>query len=243
MPLFMSDEKATCNKQDTKLTHKEVFNKWLEVKAKATETIQGLIDKGELKTTKKTKTFEPLLKKMRKATGQTGQDAPKLKTETKTIITGESLYNLKGDYQFIKDIRSQVEDFKIFGALILFLRECSFVKDYSTLLSFELLFKELSKTFDTDLTYRIKEWISSFQFDLEYLRENFLMLADDILDKNYQSDRVYYMTESYLEELFSMSFNPNNIKPDMDGKVKIYYEKIKGQLQDDFKMPYYEKEK
>ncbi len=242
-PLFKSDKKATCNEQDTKLTHKEVFKKWLEVKTKATETIQGLIDKGELKTAKKTRDFkriETLIEKFARETGQARQDTPI--TETKTIITGESLYSLKGDYQFIKDFKKQAEDFKIFGALVLFLRECSFVRDYSTLLAFELLFKELSKTFETDLTYSIKKWISSFKVDLERLELEFLMLSDDIMQANYKGDRVYYLTESYIEDLMTMPFNPDKIKPDMDGRIKVYAGKIKDILGDDFKNPFdYEK--
>lgn len=249
-PLFLSDEKATCNEQDTKLTHKELFKKWLDVKAKATETIQGLIDKGELKTERKTKDFGRVKKSIEEIlataidfkgkTGQDRQDTPI--TEAKTIITGESLYNLKGDYQFIKDFKEQAEDFKIFGALVLYLRECSFVKDYSTLLAFELLFKELSKTFETDLTYSIKKWIGKFRDELKLFTIEFLMLADDITEASYKADRVYYLTESYLEELLTMPFAPDKIKPDMDGRIKVYAGKIKDILEDDFKNPFdYEK--
>jgi len=249
-PLFKSDKKETCNEQDTKLTHKELFKKWLDVKAKATETIQGLIDKGELKTERKTKEFGRVKKTIdeilataidfKGKTGQDRQDTPI--TETKTIITGESLYNLKGDYQFIKDFREQAEDFKIFGALVLFLRECSFVKDYSTLLAFELLFKELSKTFETDLTYSIKKWIGKFRDELKLFTIEFLMLADDITEASYKADRVYYLTESYIEDLLTTPFDPDEVKPDMDGRIKVYAGKIKDILQDDFKNPFdYEK--
>ena len=242
-PLFMSDEKETCNEQDTKLTHKELFKKWLDVKAEATKIIQGLIDKGELKTERKIREYKRLKNlylKLAQETGQDRQDTPI--TETKTIITGESLYNLKGDFNFVKDLREQAEDFKLLGALVLFLRECRFVKDYSTLLAFELLFKELSKTFETDLTYSVKKWISSFREDLEGLKMEFLMLADDIMQANYKGDRVYYLSESYIEELLTMPFDPDKIKPDMDGKIKVYAGKIKDILQDDFKNPFdYEK--
>lgn len=270
-PLYLSEDKATTNEQDTKLTHKEVFKKWLEVKAKATETMQGLLDKGELKTAKKTREFRNIFKLIRGVLNkdqqektlqenirkhplynirnldvnaviveETGQD--EIITETKTIITGESLYNLKGDFNFVKDLREQAEDFKLLGALILFLRECSFVKDYSTLLAFEILFKELSKTFETDLTYSIKKWISSFRGDLELVKLEFLMLADDIMQANYKGDRVYYLSESYIEDLMAMPFDPAEVKPDMDGKIKVYAGKIKDILQDDFKNPFdYEK--
>jgi hypothetical protein len=270
-PLYLSEDKATINEQDTKLTHKELFKKWLDVKTKATETIQGLIDNGELKTAKRTREFKNLFKLINKELDkdradrtlqenirkhplyniknldinaviveETGQD--ETITETKTIITGESLYNLKGDFNFVKDLREQAEDFKLLGALVLFLRECRFVKDYSTLLAFELLFKELSKTFETDLTYSVKKWIISFREDLELLKLEFLMLGDDIMQANYKGDRVYYLSESYIEELLTMPFDPDKIKPDMDGKIKVYAGKIKDILQDDFKNPFdYEK--
>lgn len=271
-PLYLSEDKTTINEQDTKLTHKELFNKWLEVKAKATEIIQGLIDKGELKTEKRKREFKNLFKLINKELNkdqekktlqenikshplytiknldinaviveQTGQD--ETITEIKTIITGESLYNLKGNFNFVKDLQAQAENFKLLGALVLFLKECSFIKDYATLLGFLELFKTLSKTFDTDLTYSIKKWISSFREDLELLKLEFLMLGDDIMQANYKSDRVYYLSESYIEDLLTMPFDPDKIKPDLDGRVKTYYRKIKEELQDDLIMPYYAKEK
>ena len=233
-PLFMSDEKETCNEQDTKLTHKELFKKWLDVKAEATKIIQGLIDKGELKTERKIREYKRLKNlylKLAQETGQDRQDTPI--TETKTIITGESLYNLKGDYQFIKDFREQAEDFKLLGALVLFLRECKFIKDYATLLGFLELYKKISKVFDEDLTYKIQGYIKSFNEDLEGLKMEFLMLADDIMEANYKGDRVYYLSESYIEELLAPTFDPDKIKPDTD-KLKVYFDAFKDLFGDSF---------
>jgi len=235
-PLFNSDEKATCNEQDTKLTHKEIFKKWLEVKTKATDTIQGLIDKGKLKTQKKTREFKKiktLVEKLAKEMGQIKQDTPI--TETKTIITGESLYNLKGDYQFIKDFKKQAEEFKIFGALVLFLKQCSFVKDYAKLLGFKEVFKRLSKVYEIDLTYKMDKWIEKFKEEQEFLKFEFLMLADEITEASYKGDRVYYMTESYLEDLLTMPFNPDSIEPDLTG-LDIYFKEFERILGDDFKI-------
>jgi hypothetical protein len=233
-PLFKSDKKATCNEQDTKLTHKELFKKWLDVKAEATKTIQGLIDKGELKTEKKIrehKWLKNLYLKLAQETGQDRQDTPI--TETKTIITGESLYNLKGDFNFVKDLREQAEDFKLLGALVLFLRECKFIKDYATLLGFLELYKKISKVFDEDLTYKIQGYIKSFNEDLEGLKMEFLMLADDIMEANYKGDRVYYLSESYIEELLATTFDPDKIKPDTD-KLKVYFDAFKDLFGDSF---------
>lgn len=233
-PLFKSDKKATCNEQDTKLTHKELFKKWLDVKAEATKTIQGFIDKGELKTEKKIrehKRLKNLYLKLAQETGQDRQDTPI--TETKTIITGESLYNLKGDFNFVKDLREQAEDFKLLGALVLFLRECKFIKDYATLLGFLELYKKISKVFDEDLTYKIQGYIKSFNEDLEGLKMEFLMLADDIMEANYKGDRVYYLSKSYIEELLATTFDPDKIKPDTD-KLKVYFDAFKDLFGDSF---------
>jgi len=233
-PLFKSDKKATCNEQDTKLTHKELFKKWLDVKAEATKIIQGLIDKGELKTERKIREYKRLKNlylKLAQETGQDRQDTPI--TETKTIITGESLYNLKGDFNFVKDLREQAEDFKLLGALVLFLRECKFIKDYATLLGFLELYKKISKVFDEDLTYKIQGYIKSFNEDLEGLKMEFLMLADDIMEANYKGDRVYYLSESYIEELLATTFDPDKIKPDTD-KLKVYFDAFKDLFGDSF---------
>ena len=263
IPLYLSEDKTTVNEQDTKLTHKELFKKWLEVKAKATETIQGLLDKGELKTAKKTREFKNLFKlvsneldkdqkektlqeNIRKhplyniknldvnavIVEQTGQD--ETITETKTIITGESLYNLKGDFNFVKDLREQAEDFKLLGALVLFLKESRFVKDYALLLGFLELYKRISKVYDIDLTYKIKGYIKSFKEDLELLKLEFLMLGDDIMQANYKGDRVYYLSESYIEDLMTMPFDPDSVKPDTDNKLKVYFDTFKKLFGDDF---------
>jgi hypothetical protein len=226
-PLFNSDKKATCNEQDTKLKHKELFKKWLDVKAEATKIIQGLIDKGELKTERKIrehKRLKNLYLKLAQETGQDRQDTPI--TETKTIITGESLYNLKGDFNFVKDLREQAEDFKLLGALVLFLKECKFIRDYATLLGFLELYKKISKVFDADLTYKIQGYIKSFNEDLEGLKMEFLMLADDIMEANYKGDRVYYLSESYIEDLLTTPFDPASVKPDTDN-LKVYFDAFK----------------
>lgn len=226
-PLFNSDKKATCNEQNTKLTHKELFKKWLDVKAEATKIIQGLIDKGELKTERKIREYKRpknLYLKLAQETGQDRQDTPI--TETKTIITGKSLFNLKGDFNFVKDLREQAEDFKLLGALVLFLKECKFIKDYATLLGFLELYKKISKVFDEDLTFKIQGYIKSFNEDLEGLKMEFLMLADDIMEANYKGDRVYYLSESYIEDLLTTPFDPASVKPDTD-KLKVYFDAFK----------------
>jgi hypothetical protein len=67
------------------LREKELFNKWLKTKTEARATLQKLIDKGELKAE------------------ETGQDK---------TITGESLYNFKGDFKFAKKFIERVDKYE-----------------------------------------------------------------------------------------------------------------------------------
>jgi ribosomal protein S16 len=237
-PLFKSDEKATCNEQKTKLTHKEVFKKWLDVKAKATETIEGLIKRGELKTEERTKNLRDIEGIVKSFTEKTGKEEARQGEDTqitKTIITGKSIYNHKGNYQFIKDFKKQADDFRVFGGLILFLRGCSFVGEYSTLLGFKELFKKISNIYEIDLTYKINKWINSFEEELNFLKMEFLMLLDNMTLASYEADRVYYLTETYLDELLKAPFNPDNTKPDFE-RVRTYFKEFERILGDDFKL-------
>ena len=77
-----------------------------------------------------------------------------------------------------------------------------------------------------------------FREDLELLKREILMLDEDIMLANYKVDRVYYLSENYIEDLMTKTFDPDKIKPDMDGKIKVYAGKIKDILQDDFKNPF-----
>jgi len=84
-PIFNSKQKNTFS-GDTKHQHDELFKEWLKAKDKARETLNNLIDKGDLKTADKT-----------------GQDK---------TITGESLYNLKGEFEFVKDFKERVDKYQ-----------------------------------------------------------------------------------------------------------------------------------
>ena len=84
-PLVISKDKKTYG-EDTKLPHNELFKEWLKAKDKARETLKTLADKGDLKLT----------------TDETGQDK---------TITGESLYNFKGDFKFVKDFKERVNNY------------------------------------------------------------------------------------------------------------------------------------
>lgn len=213
-----------------KSTSKEVFAKWQKLKNKVLQEVMSLKDRGDLQLEARNRVLGGRgIFSLRKL------NEPE-ETQTDLIITGKSLYNLKGDYQFAKDFKEQAENFRFFGAVVMFIRKCDFVKDFSTLLAFEVLFKELSKTFETDLTYLIKSWISKFKTDFNFLAGEIEAIGDEITDELYKRNRIYYLADNYLNELLFVPLD--EVKPDMDGDVKIYASKIKEFLEDDFQNPF-----
>jgi len=212
-PIFASDDKGTCNDKDTKLTHKELFNKWLEIKGKARKQLDELISKGELKTEKRK---EQILEVEREF----------------TIITGESLYNLKGDFDFAKDFKKQADDFKVLGYLIRFLQDNRFIKEYAKLLAFDEIFKRLSKVYDIDLTYKIAKWLDKFKENIAELNQWLYYFNDDLIGETYKKHNSFYLIKTITDDLF---FKPERIKPDLEG-LDIYFKEFERILGDDFKI-------
>jgi len=109
-PLVISEDKKTYG-EDTKLPHNELFKEWLKTKKKARETLQKLIDKGELKIREQTP-------------DETRQDRlfergrEKFLKHSDKVITGESLYNFKGDFKFIKEFKKRVDRYDANAGLI-----------------------------------------------------------------------------------------------------------------------------
>ena len=195
-PIFNNDTKETCNDAKTKLPHKEVFKRWKLAKLNAKVVIQELIDKGELKV--EDRNWELL-------------DIKK----TLKIITGESLYNLKGDFTFAKDFKKQADVFKGLGYLILFLRECRFIKDYAILLAFKELFKKLSKIYEIDLTYKIDKWINSFKGEVELLNQEITTIADRLDMAVFYKHNITFLQETFISD---MLIDLEKIEPSRDDR-------------------------
>jgi len=110
LPLVISKDRDTYNGK-TKLTHDELFKEWLKAKEKARETLQKLIDKGELKVRERTP-------------DETGQDRlfergrEKFLKHSDKVITGESLYSFKGDFKFVKEFKERVDRYDANAGLI-----------------------------------------------------------------------------------------------------------------------------
>lgn len=278
-PLVLSESKATYS-GDTKHPHNEIFKEWLKAKEKARATIQKLIDKGELKTE------------------ETGQDK---------TITGESLYNFKSDFEFVKDFKKQVDEYdanagliyadddpeqkgdnldqelliadkdkdgkpaivSIFGMSVKriesglqphFFKEVdrngkaylefkdegmekmfkeireSLISGYAKLLAFEDIFKRLSKTYETDLTGKIKNWRESVSEFIDQHNDALKRATGQKLwggEENEEAESWLIEQRGVLKTKDDLFIDKEKITPNKDG-LESYYTKFKDALGNDF---------
>lgn len=197
-PIWNSKGKSTCNDIDTKLPHKEVFKEWLRAKRKAEETIRGLVDTGALKVVNRVETIKRFRSNFRNKVESDDEDAFK---RTVTLITGESLYALPGDFSFAADYKHQADDFAGLGGLVLFLRERSFMQQYGVLLEFVELFKRLSTVYEIDLTYKITNWLCDFRSDMELMNGEILLIADKLQEASHKKHNIAFLIEIFVEDM------------------------------------------
>lgn len=186
---------------ELKQMHKKTIKKWFEVKARATKTIKNLIDKGKLSVITKNET---------------------------EVITGESLYRLKGNYRFAIEFKEQVEILEYLGKVVLILSKQQFAQDYATLLGFMELYKKLSRVFGVDLTYKIRKYIKDLKEYLGLLKEEFNILLMETEDRIMKADYRYLVDladlfEKWEAQVFNLGvFNLSDI-PDTN-ILKAYYD-------------------
>ncbi len=208
-PIWNSKGKETCNGVDTKLPHKDVLQEWLKAKRKSEQIIFGLIDTGELKIEDRVKTLRRF------------RDEGNVFRRPLKLITGESLYNLAGDYSFVADYKKQAADFAGLCGLIVFLRERSFLKPYAVLLKFLELFTRLSKIYEIDLTYKIFSWLAAFKSDIEMLNGEIMLLEDKLQQASYEKHNVAFLIEVLTED---MLIDLKQVKPEQGGSARYFTE-------------------
>ncbi|MFZ2150141.1 MAG: hypothetical protein WAV15_03200 [Minisyncoccia bacterium] len=200
VPLCNSADKTTCNDSDTKLPHMEILKRWLKAKDEAEAEIQKLIDAGQLKVEVREKEiFES--------------------KESMKIITGESLYNLQGGFDFAQDFKNQVEGLKPLDCLILFLRNGDFLKGYASLLAFADIYKKLSRLYEIDLGYKIDGFINDFKKSIEQLNDELRYLAEKLEGNIYRENNTKFLAEVFMDR---MLIRLEDIEPGTD-ETEMHY--------------------
>jgi hypothetical protein len=225
-PIWNSDGTDTCNGIETKLPQKDVLKEWLKAKRKSEQTIQGLIDTGELKVEDRVETIKHFISGT-KGLDKTDEDAFK---RTLTLITGESLYTLAGDFAFASDYRKQADDLVGLGGLITFIRGRRFLDDYGILLAFVEFFERLSKSFEIDLTDRITSLLASFKDDIEMLNSELLVIGENVHLASYEKNDADFLIDIFMED---MLIDLENVKPNR-GRAGKYFTDMEKALGDEF---------
>jgi hypothetical protein len=198
-PICNSDSKQTCNDADTKLTHKEILRQWLATKEKVKVTIQKLVDDGRLQIENRENDFFGV-------------------KEMVKIITGESLYNLEGDFVFASDYRKQADDLKPLGYLTLFARQQYFFEEYASLLAFADIYKKLNRIYDIDLSYRVDGRIESLKNSANLLNRDLENTTEKLILAIYKKYDIKFL----IEITDYKAIHVEDIKPGT-GEAETYY--------------------
>lgn len=147
-----------------------------------------------------------------------------------TLITGESLYTLPGDFSFASDYKKQADDLAGLGGLVLFLRARSFVQQYGVLLEFVELFKRLSSVYEIDLTYKIMEWLDRYKSDVEMMNGEILLIGEKLQGASYKKHDADFLIEIFVEDLLT---DLETVKPGR-GQAGKYFAEIGKALGSEF---------
>jgi len=194
----------------------ELFNKWLKTKTEARATLQKLIDKGELKVRERTpdetrrdrlyskglydselSNAQWILESLDYEQREKGELDEKKDFEkfSDRVITGESLYNLKGEFEFAKDFKKRVDEYNANLGIVykedapeqkgehldqeLLIAEKDEAGKLNALSLFNLTTKRLS------LIFEATSWIKETQKG----KETYLSFSDEGLEKVYKEIR------------------------------------------------------
>lgn len=178
-------------------SEEEVSKEWAEAKYRATELITSLADDGKLQLEDK---------------------------ENHRIIIGESLFKCGETYSFVVEYKRQVEYFKRFGVIILFLRKKQFIEYHTLLISFRKLFAKLSEIFEIGLGYTLDDAIKKSNDSIQELNNELVILFNKLEDDFFVRENIVFPIEIYSK---GMLFNEASLESDDEIPiVKMYNDYI-----------------
>jgi hypothetical protein len=211
-PMCNSNNKQTCNDADTKLTHKEIFKQWITTKNKAKASVEKLMIDGQLRIENRETDFFGM-------------------KETKKMITGESLYNLEGDFSFASDFKKQVDDLKPLGCLTIFARKREdFFENYASLLAIVEIYKKLSKIYEIDLGYKIENFLISIKVSVSLLNKQLNHTIEKLTEFIYKKHHIKFLIEITDSKLIHLE----EIEPGTGEMETSYSDEFKKILENEF---------
>lgn len=207
--------------------------------AKAKAVIDGLISEGKLQVVDKTEKQGDWYivdskddKTWRKASEIIKEDTGKVMPIVNIkLVTGKSLHSLTG-YKFADDYKATLSKYLPLAEFITRVKDEGVVNIYSVLLSYLEMFKRLSKTFRTDLTYKMEKWLDTTKNEIQTLNVMIRSAQNDITD---ELDSDYYTKGGYHFCLIEsdIAIDIDAIKPDNE-RLRVYFEELEKKLEKDF---------
>lgn len=240
----------------------ELFNKWVKTKEKAKEVLRELIDKKELETVKNKDgeeiiTGDTLYNSNLKYKFITwykqyvdDYDDDELLITDKKFLSKSTIHLEIARHFFnrLSQIKETEENGKIFLDLkqdkkykehtikdVFLKMRNDFVNAYESLLTFEDLFKKVSKVYEMDLTYKIREYIAECKSDIEFFN-NILLQALKGAGLPFSRHFIEDKTKTYKDKGLLIDVKKIDIwkiKPDNE-IVRLYYKELTDTLGKEF---------
>lgn len=193
LPIELKEYLLSDEENIVSYSEEEVSKEWADAKYKATELMKNLVASGKLQLEDK---------------------------ENYKIITGENLFKSEETHSFIVEYKRQVEYFKMYGIIFLFLKERQFIKCHITIISFRRLFTKLSDIFDIGLEYTLDDVIQKSSDSIKSLNDELIALFDKLEDDFFARENITFPIEMYFEK---MLFDEKVLEPDSEiPVVKMY---------------------
>lgn len=176
-PLCLSDSYATYGDNDTVHAHKEIINSWVKEYVKSFKVVDDLITNGKLKVERKSETIHKIEK-------------------VKTIVTGESIFELEDEYIFGLEFRKYIDYFMPIGIAVSFVNESPYNQNYVEFKKMQKLLDKLGELFQMDLSSIPEKSLASLYLDIEIINCSIKVIIEkfeinyhmDNLDKNFCFD-------------------------------------------------------
>ena len=208
IPLFFSSHHDTWN-GDTKLTHKEIFDRWYEELEKTKLFMDKLISDGNLIVENFDKDIFGVTEKIQ-------------------IITGESLYRCEADIGFVKEFKEQISILLPLAGIYLFIEKYNKpLNNLETLRCFHEMSKTFSDLLDVGMTERYSEFLKSFEGEIKLINHSMSMAIDSMSGFFHtKGNRKYHLDLKEDGFVFDTTSSSEKMVDDIVERYKEEIEKV-----------------
>lgn len=203
IPLCNSKERDT-HSGTTKLQHKTIMDRWLKAKEKVVDEIQGYIDTNHLVCEERT------------------EYVFKTPVQTKTIITGTSLYEADDNLPFVEEYKQQVEILMNYGFLFEVMELRNIDEKYGQLLRYKTVTDKMSRIIGEEASASAQKYLDQINTNLEHLNRYFYAIQDQMSDDLFLKNTFDFPVEMFFGDF---ELNVSDVKEQSHLSLDIFEEK------------------